>query len=313
LATVEQVPREPPRLQASQVPLQGPSQQRPSVQKVLMQSAPLPQLWPSLARQTPPASQAKLPWQKSSSALVTVEQVPTLPTRLQASQGLLQLLLQQTPSLQMLPAHSELMEQLCPVFFRQVPEPLQVLSPSHLPALSALVTFVQVPGVAEQVWQAPVQVLLQQKPSRQVLLAHWLFRVQLWPVFRRQVPEPLQVLLPVQVSGSSALVTVVQVPGVEAQVWQVPVQAVPQQTPSLQMLLAHWLLRVQLCPALRLHTPEPLQVWVPSHLPALSALVTVVQVPGVEAQVLQAPVQVELQQKPSRHILLWQCELSVQG
>jgi hypothetical protein len=39
-------------------------------------------------------------------------------------------------------------------------------------------------------------------PPAQLLLAHWLFMVQDWPLSRRHVPMPLHVLLPPHVLSS---------------------------------------------------------------------------------------------------------------
>jgi hypothetical protein len=63
--------------------------------------------------------------------------------------------------------------------------------------------------------------------------------VQLWPVLVLHVPVASQVVVPVQLLGSSAFVTAAQVPFAVAQVWQVAQDAVPQQTPSTHEALVH--------------------------------------------------------------------------
>jgi hypothetical protein len=91
-------------------------------------------------------------------------------------------------------------------------------------------TIVQVPGVALQTSQPLAHAVLQHSPSAQRPLA----QVEApplhdWPFLSLQAPLASQVLAPVQLSRSSALVTVVQVPGLAAQVSQVPLHAVAQQ------------------------------------------------------------------------------------
>ena len=93
----------------------------------------------------------------------------------------------------------------------------------------------QRPGVALHTSHPPLHPLLQQKLSMHLPPAHCVSVAQLWPLSRRQAPDGEQVLAPVQVSASFALVNVVQVPGDAAQVWQVPAHAVLQQYPSLQV------------------------------------------------------------------------------
>ena len=105
--------------------------------------------------------------------------------------------------------------------------------PHDTPALPWAST-VQVPGVALHTSQPPLHAVLQHTLSMQLPLAHCVPTVQLWPFLARHAPVAEQELVPVQVSRSSALLTVVQVPGVAAQVWQFPVHAPVQQKPSLQ-------------------------------------------------------------------------------
>jgi hypothetical protein len=78
-------------------------------------------------------------------------------------------------------------------------------------------------------WQLPVHALSQHSPCAQKPEAHALVDEQPCPFFSLHAAEPSHVLLPVQLSRSSALVTPVHVPGVAAQVSQVPLHAVAQQ------------------------------------------------------------------------------------
>lgn len=106
-------------------------------------------------------------------------------------------------------------------------------------------TFPQVPAgvllaaIPPQYWQVPLHALLQQTPSTQLPLKHCVPDVQVWPVFVLHVPVASQVVVPVQLLGSSAFVTAAQVPLAVAQVWQVAQDAEPQQTPSTQEPLVH--------------------------------------------------------------------------
>jgi hypothetical protein len=94
-------------------------------------------------------------------------------------------------------------------------------------------TIVHVPGVALQTSHPPAQLPLQQTPSTQLPLAHCVPAVHPCPAFARHAPLAEQVFVPPHVSRSSALATVVHVPGVAAHVWQLPVQPPLQQYPSL--------------------------------------------------------------------------------
>jgi hypothetical protein len=172
--------------------------------------------------------------------------------------------------------------------------------------------------VAVQAWQLPVQAVLQQTPSTQLPLRHWLPCEHAWPVVSTQAPAPLQVLVPVQLGASGwpdgTLVQVPRLPGT-LHAWQVPLQPELQQTPSTQLPLAHWLSCEQLWPAERRQAPAPLQV-----SGAVQGVVATrsgwpagrkAQVPTlpVRLQDMQVPLQLVLQQTPStqlpeRHWLL---------
>jgi len=101
--------------------------------------------------------------------------------------------------------------------------------------------------------------------------------VQSEPELERQLPEPLQTKALTRVDpeqlaaehslwGSVPLVIGLQVPeatpvSAMVQAWQVPPQALPQQTPSVQKVLLHWSPPAQAAPGLSLSTQtlEPLQ------------------------------------------------------
>jgi hypothetical protein len=226
--------------------------------------------------------------------LVTVEQVPVV--LLQDMHVPVQVVLQQWPSTQLLLAHWPGPVHVCPSLSRHVPAPLQVFLPVQVSASSALVTEEQVP--VAQVWQVPVQAELQHRPSTHRPEEHMVPVVQTCPCLATHIPVPLQVLLPVQVSASSALVTEEQVP--VAQVWQLALHAVLQQCPSTQAPVAQSVPAVHTCPVFFRQAPVVLQVVVPVQVSASSAPATVAQVPV--AQVWQVPAQVALQQCPSTHM-----------
>jgi hypothetical protein len=149
-------------------------------------------------------------------------------------------------------AHSALAPQTCPVFLRQVPAALQVVVPVQESGSSALVTDEQVPGVSEQDWQLPLQALLQQRPSAQKPEAHSPPAAQICPGFLRHEPVALQVVVPEQVSASSAFTTAVQLPGLALHDLHAPLQDTPQQTPSKQNPEEHSAPREHAVPSERL-------------------------------------------------------------
>jgi hypothetical protein len=99
----------------------------------------------------------------------------------------------------------------------------------------------QVPGVLPlQYWHEPLQAVLQQTVSTQLPLKHWLAVWQVWPFLLLQVPLPSQVWVPEQaLFGSSAFVTLTQVPPLPVQAWQLPHADLVQQNPSTQLPLPH--------------------------------------------------------------------------
>jgi hypothetical protein len=107
-------------------------------------------------------------------------------------------------------------------------EPLHTYAPHPVPVLPCE-SAVHVPAVALHVEQPPVHAVLQHSPLAQKPLVHCVAVVQVWPVFRRHAPVDEHVLVPVHESASSALETVVHVPGVAPHVLQVPLHGVLQQ------------------------------------------------------------------------------------
>jgi hypothetical protein len=113
--------------------------------------------------------------------------------------------------------------------------------------LAPAARLVQLPGVAEQVWQAPVQEALQHTVPTQKPLMQSLAVLHALPLIVLQAPPTVQAFDPVQVS-SVPLVRTAQVPSLP-QRWQVPLQALAQQTPSTQKFDEHWFAPVQLVPS----------------------------------------------------------------
>src|SRR5580700_11970083 len=87
-----------------------------------------------------------------------------------------------------------------------------------------------------QDWQAPLQALLQQTSSAQKPVAHSALDPHPWPLAVRQFPMPSHTLTtppsPLHVASGVPSGVLVHVPTWPwtLQAWQVPLQAVPQQT-----------------------------------------------------------------------------------
>jgi hypothetical protein len=254
----------------------------------------------------------------------TLVQVPMLPATLHAWQVPAQALLQQTPSTQLPLAHWLELVHVCPLIERQWPAPSQVCEPEHtglvsLPFSGMLVQVPTVPGRAHD-WQAPVQGASQQTLSTQLPLAHWAGELHAWPAMETHCPLPLQALVPAQrgfVSvPPSGMLT--QMPGLPAwlQVWQGPLHAPPQQTPSTQKPLAHCALALHGWPLIERQLPPPLHTWLPLHegfvsVPPCGMLV---QVPTAPARLhaWQVPLHAVLQQTLSTQKPVVHCEAPVQ-
>ena len=110
---------------------------------------------------------------------------------------------------------------------------------------------VQAPLVPQVPAQAPVppQGVRQQTPfAAQLPVEHWAPPVHVWPGLSLQAPLASQVLVPMQLLGSSAPLIATQVPPVPVQAWQAPHVAEPQQIWSTQFPLVHSDPAVQLVP-----------------------------------------------------------------
>jgi len=180
----------------------------------------------------------------------------------------------------------------------QVPEPAQTVCPLR----GAPLTATQVPGLAAsaQASQAPVQATLQQTPSAQKPLTHWLAAVHTCPAFSLQEPVASHDFVLVQLSVSSTLVTATHVPPPPVHAWQVPHEAVPQQVPSTQAPVAQSEAAVQVCPLAFLQAPVASHDCVPLQRSSIADF-TGLQVPArlVRLQAVQAVLQALLQQYPS--------------
>jgi hypothetical protein len=137
----------------------------------------------------------------------------------------------------------------------------------------------------------------QHTPSEAKVAAQLVPTAEGWPFFSLHALAASHVEVAVlQVSGSSALFTLVHAPVPAAQVWQTPLHGSEQQMPSSAMPLAQFAELAVAWPGLSLQAPEELQVEEPVHVPGSSAFVTAVQVPGVAEQDWQGEVQAEAQQ-----------------
>jgi hypothetical protein len=122
-------------LQAWHVPAQALSQQTPSAQAPVEQSAPVRQATPSPERQDPFPSQAfpsasQVP--ESCTPAGTGWHSPSCPESAQLWQAPVHAVAQQTPSTQMPLTQSPEAEQPLPVSFLQPPAPLQTLGAAQL-------------------------------------------------------------------------------------------------------------------------------------------------------------------------------------
>ena len=147
----------------------------------------------------------------------------------------------------------------------------------------------------------PAQAALQQTPSAQRALTHAVAVEHDWPGLSLQAPFASQLLVVlVQLSGSSALVTATQVPPPPVQVWQVPQDELPQQWLSTQAPLVQSPATVHICPFAFLQAPVASQVCVPLQVSSFADF-TALQLPGLAARLhaMHVPVQGALQQVPS--------------
>lgn len=151
----------------------------------------------------------------SGPPVTSVVQVPA--ALAQERHGVVQLSAQHVESWQLALAHSEPTLHGCPLFFLQEPEASQLLAPLQLSSVWLVTSVVQVPAAFAQERHGVVQASAQQVPSTQLPLAHSLPALQPWPSFFLQLAEASQVLLPVQLSGSSALATGLHAPDALAQ------------------------------------------------------------------------------------------------
>ena len=148
--------------------------------------------------------------------------------------------LQHTPSTHLPVRHWVLPVQGDPWARRQAPEPLQTLLPTQVgESCWPVGVLTQVPTLPETPhdWHDPVQAVLQQTPSTQLPLAHWLPSAQAMPSPSRQLPVPLHTFDPRQLGVSCWKAGVLtQEPTLPATLhdWQTPLQGPLQQTPSTQ-------------------------------------------------------------------------------
>ena len=155
--------------------------------------------------------------------------------------------------------------------------PLQVsahsLSGSVRTGMAPQVPLVPPFFAALHAWHWPLQTLLQQKLSTQLVLAHSAPTVQAVPLANgaAHAPPAAQVSAPEHsLSGSVPAVTLPQVPFVPPvfaaeHAWQVPPHAVLQQTPSAQKPDAHSPAAAHAPPSGLAHVLLPLQMSAPAH------------------------------------------------
>ena len=254
-AASAQVPSLPATLQASQGPVQAPSQQTPSVQKPEAHWLAELQAWPPLRELTQVPALQKRPALQSASAThgaahaatPTAHQLPphsdagsvppgmgvhppSSPRRLQASQVPSHARLQHRPSTQKPEAQSAPSAQTAPLAFA----PLHASAAPQLPAAEQP-PFTQSPDAhsAPEAHPLPLGSLPTQVPALQLPpTSHSAALVQA----RSQLPAPVQKATPQSLPGSVPAPETVQVPPVPGALHAShgPVQAASQQTPSVQ-------------------------------------------------------------------------------
>jgi hypothetical protein len=148
--------------------------------------------------------------------------------------------------------------------------------------------------------QEPPQAALQQTPSAQKPLPHWLAAVHACPAFSLHIPVGSQLFVPLQLSASSALFTATHVPPPPVQAWQAPQEAMPQQWPSTQFPLVHSAAPEHVCPFALLHFPVASHDDIPLHMSSTPDF-TGLHVPSSPGRLhaLHAVAQALLQQYPS--------------
>jgi hypothetical protein len=173
----------------------------------------------------------------------------------------------QTLPLQFPEAHSAPPEQVCPFAFLHAPLASHVFAPPQVAPVvsSALVTVMLHAPLAPQFWHWGQLDCVQHTPSRQFPEAQSVAAPQVCPGFFLHAPKASQVLLPVQVSASSALVTATQVPPAPVQAWQVPQDWV-QQWLSVQLPDAQSPATEHVWPLLLLHAPVASQEFAPEQV-----------------------------------------------
>lgn len=311
--TTLQVPFDAARAHERQESPQETLQQKPSVQNVEAHSVTPPHPLPLFSLQAAMASQVLVPdgQESGSSRPFTAVQVPSRvesPGVLHAKQGSAQAVLQQTPSAQLPERHSVPFPQAIPFLNLQVPVAShELVAAVQLSGSSAFLTGLHVPNApaCPHVWQYPLQAPSQQYPSAQKADAQSPGPTQPLPFLSLHAPAVSQVLVAAgQVSGSSAFLTIVQVPAlpVSEHEEQVSVHAEPQQIPSGQKPDAHADGEEQAWAFFSLHAPAALHVLLAAgQVSGSSAALTELQIPLLADCVHEkhAPVQDVSQQRPS--------------
>ena len=308
---------------ASHVPSHTSPQQTPSTQKLLAQSVFIAQVSPRPFLQPPAPSQTAAPMHSFAGSLPNpmFAHVPSAPATLHALHVPPQVLSQQTPSVQKPLRHSPAPPQEAPLTFTQAPVPLHTSAPLHSLAGSVFVgTLLQMPGVAPrlQVLQVPEQAFSQQTLSTQKPLRHSAFSAQPPPFTFLQLPVASQVAPAPQVSCWPAA-TGAQTPMEPAllHVWQSPLHALLQQTPSTQMPLWHSPFATQADPFGSSQSPNALHSDARHSLSGSLFVATFPQTPFAPPvfaalHALHVPVQALLQQTPSVQKPDWHSEAIVQ-
>ncbi len=238
-----------------------------------------PQVCPLAFLQLPDPSHTSVPVQAlgavlSGIPLAMFPHVPLAPTAHDWQAGQLATP-QQTLSTQVPVKHSEVIAQVCPLSFLQLPAPSHVLVPMHmLGAAVSGIPFAMSPHVplllSAHDWHAGQLATPQQTPSTQVPVKHSEVAKQVCPSIFLQLPAPSHELTPMHVLG-------VMLSGPAGMFPHVPLRptahdlhagqlVTPQQTPSTQVPVKHSSVVAHARPLLFLQLPIPSHELVPMQV-----------------------------------------------
>jgi hypothetical protein len=145
----------------------------------------------------------------------------------------------------------------------------QLFETEQVSRSSPLVTGLHVPPVFAQLWQVPLQAMLQHLLSEHWPVTQSVPKLHPPPCLVLQTPLASQICAPMQVvpAVSSAFMMATHAPPPPVQAWHCPHALGVQQRPSTQLPVVHVVPALQVSPGLLLQVPAT-QVWVPTQVPS---------------------------------------------